>query len=210
MRDQRQKLGSFAFVAALALVLAVGAQRGRAAVNNVYQPPAGWHRTQFLARGLGVWIHPGDDQSISVQATNFTGSLAEFTHIQLIQIGELPGAKVGAAQQATVCGSHPATYLTYGVVANGKSLIYEQMLAIWAGVAYLATYARTQNQRSLYEARASLTTLCGGLVPGAAPANQSQQPYVRPSAPQTPYLGPSQAPEPLGTAEPTVTPTYGP
>ncbi len=209
MEGRLRNLSAIATVAALGLVLAMGGQRGSAA-SYVFQPPPGWHKTQNLARGLGVWFHPSDGQSISVLATQFTGSLADFTQMQVAQIGQLPSSKIGAVQRTTVCGSHPSAYITYAAVENNKALIYEQMLAVWAGVAYLATYARSVGQHASYEARNSLTTLCGGLPGGTARSIQSTQPTNTPAPTPTPYLGSTQAPQPLGTAEPTVTPTYGP
>lgn len=200
---------AIAALAALSIVLVVGGQPGSAA-NVVFTPPPGWHKTQELARGLGVWLHPSDGQSISVLATQFTGSLAEFTQIQLAQIGQLPNSKIGAVQRTTVCGSHPSAYITYAAVENNKAFVYEQMVAVWAGVAYLATYARSAGQRAYYDARNSLTSLCGGLPIGPSRSTQSTQPTTTPVLTPTPYLGSTQAPQPLGTAEPTVTPTYGP
>ncbi len=196
-----------ATAAVVGIALAVGGQQGSAA-NNVFQPPPGWHKTQNLGIGRGVWLHPSDGQSISVSAMQFTGSLSDFTQIQLAQIGQLPNAKIGAVQRTTVCGSHPSVYITYGAVENNKASIYEQMLAVWAGVGYLATYSRSAGQRAYYDARNSLTTLCGGLPIGHS--MQPTQPAATPVATPTPYLGSTQAPQPLGTAEPTVTPTYGP
>lgn len=191
--------------AALALV----PSSSSAAVNYVYQPPPGWHRTQYLARGLGAWIDPANGQTITVEATNYGGTLDQFTRVKLGEISYIPGSKVGAAQGASVCRHHPANYITYEAPQNGAPTIFEEMLAVYSGVAYQATYARNASQPSLFEARQSLTTLCGGIVPQAQPSARTQQLY-RTSAPQTPYLGPSQAPETLGPAAPTVTPTYGP
>ena len=209
MKDRLRNLIAIAIAtaAAVGIALTVGGQRGSAA-NTVFQPPPGWHKTQNLGRGLGVWLHPSDGQSITVSATQFTGSLSDFTQMQLAQISQLPNAKIGAAQRTTVCGSHPSAYITYAAVENNKAYIDEQMLAVWAGVGYLATYSRSAGQRAFYDARNSLTTLCGGLPIGHS--MQSTQPVTTPLPIPTPYLGSTQAPQPLGTAEPTVTPTYGP
>jgi hypothetical protein len=189
----------------VAFVAVASATRGDAAPNYYYQPPGGWHHTQKLAHGLGVWVQPGSNQRISVATSVYTGSLQEFTRSQLAVINRLPSVKVGSAQRTTVCRAHPATYITYEARVDGAPTIFEEMLAIWSGVGYIASYARGQNELSAYDARTSLTTLCGGLPPGL-PSGVSSQTSAHPSPSPTPYLGPSQAPETLGTPEPTVTP----
>ncbi len=191
------------------VTLAFAPSSSTAAVNTIYQPPAGWHRTQYLARGLGAWVDPANGQTITVEATNYGGTIDQFMNVRLGEISYIPGSQVGGRQKTSVCRHHPAAYITYEAPQNGAPTIFEEMLAVYNGVAYQATYARSPSQPSLYEARQSLTTLCGGIVPQAQPSARTQQLY-RTSAPQTPYLGPSQAPQSLGTAAPTVTPTYGP
>lgn len=193
----------------LALLLAVAAytQRGSAAYG-IYQPPAGWHRTENLAPGLGVWVHPSDNQSISVQATHFGGSLADFAAVQATQIRALPLSKIGVMQRTSVCGGHAAMYISYEATVNNEELVYEQMLTVWSGVGYLASYARASGQPSHEAARRSLTTLCGGYVAPVAPGARTPVPVNVPVT-STPYLGPSQAPQTYGPAAPTVTPTGG-
>jgi hypothetical protein len=202
---QTSVLKSVCSATTVAFVALASATRGDAAPNYYYQPPGGWQHTQKLAHGLGVWAQPGSHQRISVVTSVYTGSLQEFTRSQLAVINRLPSAKVGAAQRATVCRAHPAMYITYEARIDGVPTIYEEMLTIWSGVAYIASYARGRSELSTYDARTSLTTLCGGLPP-ALTSGVSSQPSAHPGASPTPYLGPSQAPETLGTPEPTVTP----
>ena len=215
MKGERQKsvrlaIFSGSVLVAVGVTLVLGFDRGSAAVNYIYQPPAGWHRTQYLARGLGTWMDPSSGQSITVSATNFAGTLAQFSATQVTTINGLPGAKLGAASASTVCRSHPAYYLAYEATENGQPTMHEEVIAIYTGVAYTAVYRRLKGQLSRDAARQSLTTLCGGVVPVAQPGVQSVQPFVRPSAPQTPYLGPTAAPATYGPVAPTVTPTGGP
>ncbi|HXW50584.1 MAG TPA: hypothetical protein VEJ41_01230 [Candidatus Acidoferrales bacterium] len=210
MRRDRSAVFSAIVLVAVGAALAIGFSQGSAAINYIYQPPAGWHRTQYLARGLGTWMDPATGQSITVSATNYAGTLAQFSAEQVASVNGMAGAKLGSASASTVCRSHPGYYLAYEAPENGQPTIHEEMIAIYAGVAYQAIYRHLKGQLSQDSARQSLTTLCGGVVPVAQPGVQTVQPFVRPSAAQTPYLGPTAAPATLGPAAPTVTPTSGP
>ncbi len=201
MRAQLPQTFVLATILAFAVFI-VGSRSGSAAYY-VYQPPYGWHRVAHTAKGLGVWMHPGDqgyNQNISVLAEHYGGSLSEYTKLAVSQIqSQLPGVQIGAVQRATVCGSHPSMYITYAATVRGKSLVYEQMATIWQGVAYLATYTRLTTQSSLRDARGSLTTLCGGLPPVHGPATHAGVP--------TTYASPTTAPAPESTVSRTRPPT---
>ncbi|HEV2879441.1 MAG TPA: hypothetical protein VGW96_07615 [Candidatus Eremiobacteraceae bacterium] len=180
----------------------------------VFRPPQGWHRVQQTAIGLGVWVHPGDtgySQNISVRAEDFGGTLADFAQ-QIVSRNqsEHPDAKIGSLQRTTVCQGHAATYLTWAAPLQGQVLVYEEMLTIYGGTAYVATYARATNQASSPSARYSLTTLCGGNPPGTITQTPSPIPGVY-TSPTPPVL--TNTPQPAqtyGTAAPTVTPRLVP
>jgi hypothetical protein len=222
MRTKLSWLAAFAIVASVAVTLFVGMDRGDAIPANplvpnngaalIFQPPFGWNRTQTTALGLGVWMHPSDvgyHQSISARADLFSGTLPAFVQLTLNGVhARFPGAKMGGVQSATVCGSHPASYLTYAATSDGKALIYEQMLTLYAGTAYVSTYTRLATQKSLPEARHAMTTLCGGHSP-ALPTSTPVGPAVRASTTALPALSTTQPMQTYGPVAPTVTPNLG-
>jgi len=128
-------------------------------------------------------------------------------HIQ----SQHPEAKVGLIQRTTVCGGHPAAYMTYTTVDKGHPLLSEQMLTLYGNTAYAATYTRATSQAPIHAARASLTTLCGGHAPPGTAAT------AVPAAVRTPTPTPSpltniNTPQPmqtLGNPAATVTPRLG-
>jgi hypothetical protein len=193
------------FLIAACVAVALGPARIAAQINYVYAPPAGWERTTYLARGLGTWANPRNDQTITVSAADFSGGLNEFTREKLAKIEALPNAKVGVAQQTTVCRHHPASYIAYEATLNGKPAVVESVLAVYTGVAYEATYIRAPHEPSQAAARASLLTLCGGIVPNSQTYSHAPQPF-RTGSQATPNLGPIQSSQPYGPVQPTVTP----
>jgi hypothetical protein len=207
--EQRGRLTillSFVLIAVCAAV-AFGPARLFAATNYIYNPPPGWVRTTYLARGLGTWVQ--NDQTITVSATNYAGNLNAFTRKKLSEIEALPNAKVGAAQQATVCAHHPASYIAYEATLNGNPSVFETVVAVYANVAYEATYVRGVHEPSQYAARMSLTSLCGGNLPVGQTAAHQPQPY-RTGSGATPNLGPIQSSQPYGPVAPTVPPDVAP
>lgn len=213
-------------LAAFALTLYVGAQESFGQYpalpqypNNgaryVFRAPAGWHRVQITAIGLGMWVYPGGQgyaQSISVRAENYTGTLADYGVLVVGRIRrDHPDAKISTLQRTTVCAGHPAIYFAWEANAAGQTLVYEDMLTIYGGTAYHATYTRAIGQPSISAARTSLTTLCGGNPPGTQSSTGSPTPgaYTPAPSPVTPYNSPLPQAT-YGTAAPTVTPRLGP
>jgi len=213
-------------LAAFALTLYVGAQQSFGQYptlpqypNNgaryVFRPPAGWHRVQTTAIGLGVWVHPGGSgytQSISVRAENYTGALDDYAVLAAGRIRrDYRDAKMSTLQRTTVCSGHPAVYFSWEANASGQTLVYEDMLAIYRGTAYHASYTRALGQASISAARTSLTTLCGGNPPGTQTSIGSPTPgaYTSAPSPSQPYSTPMPQAS-YGTVVPTVTPRVGP
>ena len=223
MRTKLPLLSAFAFIASVAIALYVGMDRGAAVPaypsvpNNgasfIFQPPYGWNRVQVTALGLGVWMDPNDvgfHQSISARAEHFSGTLPAYVQLTLNGVHtRFPGAKMGGVQSASVCGSHPASYLTYAAESDGKPVVFEQMLTLYAGTAYAATYKRLATQKSLPEARHAMTTLCGGHAP-AGPSPTPAGPAVHATGTALPAMSTSQPMQTYGPAAPTVTPRVGP
>jgi len=213
-------------LAAYAMTLYVGAQQSFGQYptlpqypNNgaryVFRPPAGWHRVQTTAIGLGVWVYPGGSgfgQSISVRAENFTGTLADYAALVVSRLrGDHPEAKISPLQRTTVCAEHPAMYFAWGANVAGQTLVYEAMLTIYGGTAYNAIYMRALGRPSISAARTSLTTLCGGNPPGSQTSTRSPTPgaYTSAPSPVSPYSTPMPQAS-YGTVVPTVTPRLGP
>ncbi|MDQ6766987.1 MAG: hypothetical protein M3Z41_04175 [Candidatus Eremiobacteraeota bacterium] len=181
----------------------------------IFQPPPGWNRVQTTTVALGVWVHPGDvvySQSIGARAEQFRRSLSDYAQQTVRRITRLhPDVKMGTSQLTTVCGGHPAIYLTYAADVSGRTIVYEEMLTLYGNIAYYATYARASSQPSLPAARHALVTLCGGFAPGALAT-------ASPGAGGMPAYTPSPSsnagtPAPMQTTGypvPTITPRLGP
>src|ERR1700694_948786 len=196
-------------LAAGTLFFSAGMLAGKAD-GYAFMPPPGWQALQRPGHGIGIWVHPGDTgfrQNVNVVAERYTGSLNRYTIMGIHSIkAVLPDVQIGTAQHATVCGSHPSSYLTYAATVKSHRLIYEQMATLWNGVAYVATYTRDSSQPSLPAARTALTSLCGGLPATGGPAMmRSAPPPVRAAATTTPS-GYNPYPEPLRSVAPTITP----
>jgi hypothetical protein len=213
-------------LAGFALTLYVGAQQSLGdypalpqypsnGAIYVFRPPAGWHRVQGTAIGLGVWVYAGGsgyNQNISARAENYTGTLADYAALVVSRIRrDNPDLKMSTLQNTTVCTGHSAVYFSWEANPSGQVLVYEDMLTIYGGTAYYAAYVRALGQSSIPAARSSLTTLCGGNPPGAQTLTGSPLPGAYTSAPSP--LAPFSSPLPqatYGTAAPTVTPRLGP
>jgi hypothetical protein len=222
----RLTVGPSTVLAGFLLTLYVGAQQGFGQYptlpqypNNgaryVFRPPAGWHRVQTTAIGLGVWVYPsgsGYTQSISVRAENYTGTLADYGAVVAGRVRrDHPDARISPIQRTTVCSGHSAIYFSWAAAVLGEPLVYEDMVTIYGGTAYHATYARSLSEPSISAARNSLTTLCGGNPPGTQTVTGSPTPgaYTSPPSP----LSPANSPLPqttYGAAAPTVTPRTSP
>jgi hypothetical protein len=222
----RLRLSTAILLAAFALTLYVGAQESfgqyptlpqypNTGARYVFRPPAGWHRVQTTAIGLGVWVYPGASgfgQSISVRAENFTGTLADYAALVVSRIRrDHPDAKTSRLERTTVCAGHLAIYFSWEANASGQTLVYEDMVTIYGGTAYHASYTRALGQPSIPAARTSLTTLCGGNPPGAQTSTGSPTPgaYTSAPSPVSPYSTPLPQAS-YGTVVPTVTPRISP
>jgi len=220
------RMSTVLVLAAFALTLYVGAQQSFGQYptlpqypNNgaryLFRPPAGWHRTQATTIGLGVWVYPGGSgyaQSISVRAENYTGTLDDYAVLVAGRVRrDYPDAKMSTLQRTTVCSGHPGVYFSWEANASGRTLVYEDMLAIYRGTAYHASYTRAVAQPSISAARTSLTTLCGGNPPGTQASIGSPTPgtYTSAPSPSSPYSTPMPQAS-YGTVVPTVTPRVGP
>src|ERR1700680_1582713 len=136
----RLRVSTVMLLAGFALTLYVGAQQSLGDYpalpqypNNgakyVFRPPAGWHRIQSTAIGLGMWMGGPDYlQSIAVRAENFTGTLADYAGGVVNRIRrDRPDAKFSTLQRTTVCSGHPAVYFSWEGENTGgplRSVVY--------------------------------------------------------------------------------------
>jgi len=130
-----------------------------------FKPPVGWVSVKVPAGLIGKWVEPGDadfHQSVSVYGHAFSGTLAEYYVIDVKSLkSHYPGGDLAVSQDTTVCGDHPAKYLSYGLDTSAGSLIVEQVMTVERSVAYVVTYVRLASQTSELAARDSMTTICG-------------------------------------------------
>jgi hypothetical protein len=142
---------------------------GSASAQFIFQPPAGWQHVGAVGDGLGTWLHHGDavySQNVSAQATHFIGKLSEIVDKEITYIkGEFADVTMKPIEQTTVCGKHPATYITYTFDATNTQVIAEQIVTIYGSTAYTAKYNRAVDQQPDTSAQHSLRTLCGGTPP---------------------------------------------
>lgn len=225
MRIKSVSFPGLLFCAALGLTVIVasgvseGATQYRSLPINgaeyVFAAPYGWNRIQATTLGLGIWLHPGDSgytQNISARADHFNGTLQELAKKMVAHVeSQNPSAKIGLLQRASVCGGHPAIYVTYETVDKGHPVISEQMLTLYGTTAYAATYTRAVNEPSIHAARSSLTTLCGGHAPPGSAATPVPS-VIRTPTPQPSALTNINTPQPmqtLGYPAATTTPRLG-
>jgi hypothetical protein len=130
-----------------------------------FLPPKGWVLAPAPHEFIGKWIKPGSDsyhQNVSVLGHKFGGSLDDFYSIAIGQLKEkFPGGAIAVSQDTTVCGDHPAKYVSYGLNSADGPMIIEQIDTVENGAAYVVTYARLATQDSDPAARDSMTSICG-------------------------------------------------
>ncbi|HKW44101.1 MAG TPA: hypothetical protein VJN22_00505 [Candidatus Eremiobacteraceae bacterium] len=130
-----------------------------------FKPPKGWVPVKVPASLIGKWVNPGNDefhQSVSVYAHTYHGTLSDYYAIDVSSLkSHYPGGDIAVSQDTTVCGGHPAKYVSYGLNTSAGPLIVEQVMSVQKDVAYVVTYVRLASQNSDPAARQSLTTICG-------------------------------------------------
>jgi hypothetical protein len=136
----------------------------KSAAAPVFVGPPGWHHVGEND-GLGTWLRPGDtgySENIVVEAKNGFGSLAALLQAEVNYIAGLPDQFGYAPTDATLCGNHPAKYLSYTYTSpSGEPVTAEVVIAVFGTTAYMARYSKTISQWADASAERSLTTLCG-------------------------------------------------
>jgi hypothetical protein len=151
---------------ALAAACAMLAPLSQAGAQGLpFKPPKGWTPVQVPAGLIGKWVKPGSDdfhQNMSVYGHPFQGTLDDYYSIDIRSLkSHYPGGDIAVSQDTTVCGDHPAKYVSYGLSTTAGPLIVEQIMTVEQAVAYVVTYVRLASQPSDSAARQSMTTICG-------------------------------------------------
>ena len=137
----------------------------KSAVAPVFVGPPGWQHAQGGSDGLGSWLHPGDTgyaQNITVQAKDGFASLDALLKAETAYVTGLPDVFGYAPTDTTVCGKHPAKYLSFTYTSStGLPVTAEMVIAVFGTMGYSARYNKSISQNADAAAEASLNTLCG-------------------------------------------------
>lgn len=120
---------------------------------------------QGTSDGLGSWLRPGDtgySENIIVEAKNGIGSLDALFKAEVAYIASLPDQFGYAPTDTTLCGNHPAKYMSYTYTSStGLPVTSEVVIAVFGTTGYSARYSKSISQDADVAAERSLTTLCG-------------------------------------------------
>jgi hypothetical protein len=131
----------------------------------IFLGPPGWNHVRGTSDGLGSWLLPGDteySQNIIVEAKGGIGSLDALFRAEVRYIANLPDQFGYAPTDTTVCGNHPAKYMSYTYTSStGLPVTSEVVIAVFGTTGYSARYSKSISQFANAAAERSLTTLCG-------------------------------------------------
>ncbi len=131
----------------------------------VFVGPPGWHHVRGTSDGLGVWLRPGDtdySENIIVEAKDGIGSLGALFRAEVNYIASLPDQFGYAPTDTTVCGNHPAKYMSYTYTSpSGLPVTSEVVIAVFGTTGYSARYSKAITEDADVAAERSLATLCG-------------------------------------------------
>jgi hypothetical protein len=118
-----------------------------------------------MSDGLGTWVGPGDAdyyQNILVESKNGIASLDALYKAEVAYIAGLPDQFGYAPTKTTLCGNHPAWYMSYTYTSpTGLPVTSEVIIAVFGTTGYSARYSKSISQYANAAAERSLTTLCG-------------------------------------------------
>lgn len=172
--------------------------------NYAFAPPAGW--THVRSGTESKWLDPTGSETLKLFVTTHVGDLNSFVNRTLKQDRlAYPTQYVWTNRNYTICGRHTGRYVIWTASTHGRSMVWEQLLALWGYDGYIVTYVRPQQNPPSRVARGSLVSICGvgsapeqpGGVPVAPVNNQTPAPG-QPALPQTPQSD-QPAPYPSGT-----------
>jgi hypothetical protein len=137
----------------------------KSAAQPMYVGPPGWDHVKGTSDGLGTWLRPGDtgySENVIVERKDGFPSLDALLTAEVNYISSLPDRFGYAPVDTTVCGKHPAKYLSYTYTSStGVPVTSEVVIAVFGTTAYSANYSKTITQWADPAAESSLTTICG-------------------------------------------------
>ena len=138
------------------------------AAAPVFIGPPGWHHSQGGSDGIGIWLRPGDtgySENIIVESKSGIESLDALYRAEKAYISSLPDVFGYAPTDTTLCGNHPAIYMSYTYSSStGLPITSEVVIAVFGTTAYSARYNKSISQDADAAAERSLMTLCGRAV----------------------------------------------
>ncbi len=136
----------------------------KSAAPPVFVGPAGWYHAQGASDGLGTWLRSGNSrnsESIVVRAKDGIPSLDALYRAEYAYINGLPDEFGYAPTKTTVCGAHPALYISYTYTSpSGDPTTVELVIAVFGTTGYSALYSKSITDEANVAAEKSLTTLC--------------------------------------------------
>ena len=131
----------------------------------VFVGPPGWQHTKGGSDGMGTWLRSGDNgytENIVVESKAEFASLDTLYRAEKAYISTFPDVFGYAPTDTTLCGSHPAMYMSYTYTSStGLPITTEVVIAVFGTTAYSASYNKSISQDADAAAERSLMTLCG-------------------------------------------------
>lgn len=188
-----------------------------AAGDFAFSPPSGWVKVAAVSNAK--WIDRRGTEFVIFHPTSFQGSLSMFVAAILKkEKAAFPDQRVWNNKPYYICGAHPGRYVIWTTASHGRPAVWEQVMAIWGGDAYVVSYVRPHNHAPSAVARASLLSVCGVAAGGVESQWQAEDAAGAASAPSAsgatatqagqPASAPDQEPTPY--VEPTILPRYAP
>ncbi len=137
----------------------------KSGATPVFVGPAGWVHVQGSSDGLATWQGPGNSdyyQNIVVEEKAGYPSLDALYTAEFRYISGLSDVFGYPPTDTTLCGTHPAKYLSYTYSSpSGLPVSAEVMIAVFGTTAYCARCSKSISQYDNTAAEQLLTTLCG-------------------------------------------------
>lgn len=177
-----------------------------AQANYAFAAPLGW--TNLRSGSSSKWMNPTGTEFVILRPTTFAGDLSALVNRELKQERAThPTLQLWTNKNYQICGRHTARYLIWTAPSKtqGKTLVWEQIVALWGDDAYVVTYQRPEKYPPSDAARSSIVSICGvGSAPeqpGGVPV-RAETPAPAPQSPATPEPAATTAPTPY--ANPTM------
>jgi len=195
LRSLRAGALTIALILIATVALAVG--------NYAFAPPSGWSHVRSGAESK--WLDPTGSETLKLFVTTHTGDLNSFVNRTLKQErSAYPTQYVWNNRNYLVCGGrHTGRYVIWTASTRGRSMVWEQLFALWGYDGYVVTYVRPQKNPPSNVARGSMVSICGvGSAPeqpGGVPVTPAKNPPPAQGQPAPPPTPQHLTPYPSGT-----------